>query len=632
VFANDSGLVWAKASNGSCATTDTIHIKTRSIPTLNLGRDSILCQGDSITLLAKTSTSKLYLWSDLSQDSFLQVKSTGLYWARIKDTMCLSLRDSIKITFQSKVPFSLGKDTSFCQGGSFLLVANLSGAKTWEWKDNSTASTYSAKNAGTQWVTVSNGTCVYSDTINLATYSIPSFSLGKDTILCKGATLNPISSAFPNTEYTWMGTSKGFNYSITTAGKYYVDLVDLPKKVCKTSDTINVTFQNPVKINLGKDTTLCLGQTIDLTVAQYGFKSFKWWDGNVNASTRKNNPALNSPAPHWVEGNTGVCISRDSIFIDYFLPLTINLGPDIDLCDNATKDFDITDPNASQYQWLTMTGTTLATSPKYTATDPGGFYIGMVSNGSCSKKDTVEVTYFTTPIVDLGPDIDICDDEPISLLDASTSGAASYLWVTGETTPVIAPSQKSKFEYWVKATNGICSASDSVWVYFTSSPELSFGFEDSVFCDAPNLSYDFTLPNTTFRWMDGFDQPIRKIKVSGEYWVVAENNCNSDSAYVSIKIDETGCRLYFPTGFSPNTDGRNDVWRPVGQVIEWVDLIVYNRWGEIIYKGNPSLGWNGTVNGVPVPDGLYPVSVSYRKSTNGYPRLYVKTIVLTVIK
>ena len=632
-YAKKSGTIWVRAENKpGCYTYDTVVVATRAIPTLNIGKDTLLCLGDSVTLSAKTTTSKSYLWKGLTTDSILKVKATGLYWARIKDTMCYSTRDTVNVTFQSKASFSLGKDTSFCAGGFYLVNAALAGTKTWKWKDNSTLSTYKATTAGKQWVTVSNGTCEVSDTIDIKTYSIPAFTLGNDTTLCNGITFNAISSTLNNVEYTWMGSTVNYSYPITTTGKYYVDLRDLPKKVCKTSDTIKVTFQSPVKINLGRDTILCVNQNIDLNVAKYAFKSYKWWDNATAPGIRKN--ATPAGGIHWVEGDDGICKSRDSIKVTYRPELFIpSLGADMQLCDNATWPLDITATNATVYEWETLIGAQLATTAKYTVNNPGGSFVGIISDGTCFKKDTVVIIYQATPIVNLGADIDVCNGVSPTL-DASSAAALSYTWNTGASTPSISAPNQPKTLYWVKASNGTCTKGDSIWVYFSIPPVVDFGFTDSVFCESPNLSYDFSFyaDNTTFTWLDGYNLPTRKIKTPGLWGVIAENRCGADTATVNITIDELGCQLHFPSVFSPNGDNINDVWKPMGQVLEWVELVVYNRWGEIIYKGDPNKGWNGKSGDTIVPDGVYPMTISYRKTTGGYPRLFVKNMILTVLR
>ena len=633
VYAKKQGNVWVGVANGSCYAYDTIFIKVRNLPTLFVGNDTILCQGDSVILKAKTtSTTKIFQWSNSSTDSVLKVKTTGIYWATVKDTMCTSLRDSVRVTVQNKLTLNLGKDTFICKGGSYLINAPVTGGVSWLWHDNTKATTFLAKTAGKKYVKVTSAACEVSDTINIGEISLPPFSLGRDTILCVGATYDIIQAPVAGVEFTWMGTVKNYSYPIKTTGKYYVDLRDLPKKVCKSSDTVLVTFNPGTKINLGNDTLLCVGQTTNLNAAKYAFKSYRWWDGATTPGIRAS--ATPPAGIHWLEGNDGICVTRDSIKITYRPELFIpSLGPDLQLCDNATKDLDITAANATLYDWRTLTGMPLAFTAKYTVNNPGGTFCGTISDGFCWKRDTITITYKTTPIVNLGLDIDVCDGA-LPTLNASSAAAEAYIWSTGATTSSIVAVNMPKTVYWVDASNGNCVKRDDIMVSFSIPPVLDFGFTDSVFCEAPNLNYDFSFwaANTTFTWQDGYNLPTRKIKLPGSYWVAAQNACGTDTARVNIKVDELGCRLYFPTAFSPNGDGINDFWKPQGQVIEWVELVIYDRWGEIIYKGDPIKGWDGAVRDKIVPDGVYPAIISYRQASGGYPRLFVKSFLITILK
>lgn len=637
IWAKDTGIVWLKASNGNCSSYDTMYIKHSLRPQFSIGPDSLLCVGDSLQLSAKTQFSKSYLWSTSQTDSAIRVKTTGIYWARIKDTLCYSKYDSVNVTFQTKLSFDIGKDTFICKGGSFVINAAFSGIKTWKWHDNSSKSTFTATTAGKKWVDVTNGTCKASDTLEIFEKSIPPFTLGNDTTLCKGQTFDPLSSVLNNIEYTWMGITVTTAFPITNTGKYWVDLRDVPKKVCLVSDTINVTFKNATVINLGNDTSLCKNQSIDLNVAKYSFKKFRWWDANTTSGIRKTSYSPGT-TKYWVEGDDGICKSSDTIKVTYRVPLTLSLGSDVNLCDNATKDYDLSSTaGAVQFEWLTGTGTSLTNMPKYTITTPGGTYIGKVSDGFCPVYDTVKVLYKTTPVVNLGLDIDVCDDVPNPVvLDASAAAAETYLWNTGANTPSINVSAPDA-TYWVKTSNGNCQSGDTISVTYQFDPEtnpiMDFGFSDSMFCNDPRITFNFTSPNTSYLWQDGYSSSTREITQPGLYWVVATNKCGSDSFSVLITIDENGCRLVFPTAFSPNDDGTNDMWMPRGQVIEWVELLIFNRWGEIIYKGDPAKGWDGkSSRGEIVPDGAYPTVISYRRDNGGYARMYVQKMLIHVIK
>ena len=79
-----------------------------------------------------------------------------------------------------------------------------------------------------------------------------------------------------------------------------------------------------------------------------------------------------------------------------------------------------------------------------------------------------------------------------------------------------------------------------------------------------------------------------------------------DSATVTITVDDS-LNGSIPNAFSPNNDGLNDVFRPIGAKFQrLVDFRIYNRWGQqIFYSNSIDKGWDGTFNGVPQDVGEY---------------------------
>ena len=66
--------------------------------------------------------------------------------------------------------------------------------------------------------------------------------------------------------------------------------------------------------------------------------------------------------------------------------------------------------------------------------------------------------------------------------------------------------------------------------------------------------------------------------------------------------------LYVPNAFTPNNDGLNDAFEIIGRQIESFELVIYNRWGDVVYS-TTSLedSWMGNINGGDyfAPDGMY---------------------------
>lgn len=61
-----------------------------------------------------------------------------------------------------------------------------------------------------------------------------------------------------------------------------------------------------------------------------------------------------------------------------------------------------------------------------------------------------------------------------------------------------------------------------------------------------------------------------------------------------------------PNAFTPNGDGKNDVFYVNAYGVDLMDFRVFNRFGQLIFESaNPSFGWDGTFKGVPQPMDAY---------------------------
>jgi gliding motility-associated-like protein len=97
---------------------------------------------------------------------------------------------------------------------------------------------------------------------------------------------------------------------------------------------------------------------------------------------------------------------------------------------------------------------------------------------------------------------------------------------------------------------------------------------------------------------------------SGNYLVcltaTSSNGCVDTICHLVI-IDEV-FSLYVPNAFTPDGDGTNDIFYPVikGYNPEYFDLMIFNRWGELIYQtDNAANGWDGTHKGTKAKSDVY---------------------------
>jgi gliding motility-associated-like protein len=108
------------------------------------------------------------------------------------------------------------------------------------------------------------------------------------------------------------------------------------------------------------------------------------------------------------------------------------------------------------------------------------------------------------------------------------------------------------------------------------------------------------------------------------YYVTAEdsNHCQV-SAQIYISVVGTDLpEFIMPTAFSPNDDGKNDIYRPViktNGTFEILAFQIYDRWGEMVFDKNVTgtSGWDGTYKNTKQPIGVYVYFINVKTSAGG---------------
>ena len=113
--------------------------------------------------------------------------------------------------------------------------------------------------------------------------------------------------------------------------------------------------------------------------------------------------------------------------------------------------------------------------------------------------------------------------------------------------------------------------------------------------------------------------------------VVASDGCQA-SGTIAVKVF---IPLSIPNAFTPNGDGRNDVFYVAGgpEGSRLADFSIYNRWGQKVFQvhdcptGDPAYGWNGRINGQAAVAGTYVYS-AVLVVAGGVRRAYQGTVIL----
>ena len=110
---------------------------------------------------------------------------------------------------------------------------------------------------------------------------------------------------------------------------------------------------------------------------------------------------------------------------------------------------------------------------------------------------------------------------------------------------------------------------------------------------------------STYLWQDSSTVSQYIVRHGGVYAVTVTNSCGT--ARAKITINEDNCTVYFPSAFTPNNDGINDVFRILHAYnLQYYHLLIFNRWGQKLFETQDYLkGWDGKNFGRKADSGTY---------------------------
>ena len=186
-------------ANG-CVATDAINVSYASPSAVDLGPDSTICQGTTITLNA-TLPGASYLWSTGAVTPTIQVGTAGNVSVTVTQGSC-SVSDAVDILVATLPSVALGSDTTLCPGEQVVLNAAGPGL-SYLWSTGAVTPSITVTSAGTYDVTVTNGAfCTASDAINVAYASPSSVEFGPNITLCQGENV-VFDATLPGASYLW---------------------------------------------------------------------------------------------------------------------------------------------------------------------------------------------------------------------------------------------------------------------------------------------------------------------------------------------------------------------------------------------------------------------------------------------
>jgi hypothetical protein len=353
-----------------------------------LGADLNLCP-DQFPYLLHTNPLGLinYQWSTGDSTENIFLNQDGQY-ILIANSQCHTMIDTILVNALIAPELQLGNDTVLCNNQSMVLQANA--AQNYLWSTNETSQNITVNQTGNYSVniTYSNG-CSVSDTISITAYNPMNYSLnlGNDTAYCQ--TDFPIQLQTNNLlfdTYLW-NTGSATNTALAfSAGNYFLSA----NYICGTvTDTINLTLApNPI-LNLGNDTTLCIGQQITLNAGNHN--SYTWNNQSIAPAITVNQTGNYSVTV----SNALNCIASDNIQVN-FVQETAQLLPNDTALYASAFPYTINLSNQySNYQSSQLTINNL----QLTINNEGTYSLTAIDNYGCLVSDSINIKLKTFELI-----------------------------------------------------------------------------------------------------------------------------------------------------------------------------------------------------------------------------------------
>ncbi|MEX0966322.1 MAG: gliding motility-associated C-terminal domain-containing protein [Bacteroidia bacterium] len=594
IWVNETDTYWVRVKTAECTYFDSLNVTFYHDSLINLGSDTLICPGDSITLTVDSSDIN-YLWSTSETTQSITVKDSGVYYVDAYFPHGCVISDTVRVNIFNTSSLFLGPDTIICKGDSITLSPGNFSSYTWSTGD--TSETITIDSPGTYWVSVTIGNCMATDSVVIGQTGDLNINLGNDTSICPGDSLI-LSVDTPGLTYLWSTNNILDSITVKDSGLVWVQVTD--GVGCSASDTIRVTLV-PSSITLGNDTTICDGDSIALTPGN-GFTTYSW-------STGQNSDTIYAKVADtfWVEVVSGGCTFRDTVVISIAPQLQLGIGSDTLLCAGETVVLTV-NPAALSYSWSSSSLDTNSISVSV----PDTYSVMATYGNGCLAYDTIIVAIASMDSLSLGPDTTLCDNSSLTL---DPGPFPTIIWQDSLVQRIFPVDQSGTYHVMVTDSIG-CTYRDTIEVGIFD--ESAFSQPQTIeICQGSSVTLSLpALPGITYNWEGGEQGDDFTVFNEGVYTVttVACGKTLSKEYNINVAVEE-GNFYYIPNAFSPILDDAiNDrfgiiVDTDILNVLEF-KMLITNRWGEILYTTTDiEKHWDGKRDGRTVPPGVFVYSI-----------------------
>jgi gliding motility-associated-like protein len=564
-----------------------------------------------------------YQWSTGQQSDSVGQLGPGTYYVTLTDANQCSTTDSITIGGPTAITIQLATTAISCNGGSdgsiSTTVTGGTSPYTFNWSSGQATQNIQNLQSGAYTITVTDSKgCAQTASDMLNDPMAIQTTVVKTDIACNGGNTGTASvtatGGTPPYNYIWTtgATTSGINN--LGIGQYKVTVTD--NKGCQKTDSVIIQQQSGMTVGITSTGVSCFGGndgTATATVSggnpPYGYL---WSTGGTTATIGQlaaGNYLLT------VTDNTG-CKAIQSVTVSGPTKITITLTVANISC-YGKQDGSITTSvqgGAGNYTYAWDNGqatsniNALSAGPYgLTVTDAKGCTAG--TSATVTQPAEITITGTATGITCNGD-----EDGRISAQAQNGSPPYQYQWPGGPVGQQIAGLRPGNYILTVTDGKG-CTKTKGFTVAGAQPINVDAGAAIAISSGSTAQLNATVQPtgNYTYSWQPPatLDNPQQKSPVASPssttiYTVTATNanGCNGSDT-VRVNVYEK-FNAWVPNAFTPNGDGKNDVFRVETGAYTSFRLRIFNRWGEMVFESQShGQAWNGRMEGQNAPIDTY---------------------------
>jgi len=635
---SSTGTYWAHVLAGGCMLSDTIVVTVGTTGSLNLGNDTTICSGNTVSLNATTVGATSYLWQDNSTNPNYTVSQTGTYWSRVNTGSCVS-SDTIVITLNTPPAQSFNVNPAAVCAGQPVAVtytggSNAGASYTWNFNgatiiSGSGQGPYQVRwnNAGTMNVkldVVDNG-CTTTQVVQSFTVSLNVIAdAGPDVTVCSGGSVQLGAANTSGHIYQWtpslnlsaanISNPVYSSHNITANPVVTQYIVTESDNGCSNSDTVIVTL-NPVAattISASGAITFCAGNSVTLT-ADSVFVNYLWNNSNTSNSITVSQSGTFS---------MGALDANGCEYASNSIVVAVNPNPVLSLVSlNNESCFGFNDGSitvstgsgtpAYNYVWNTAQSTASISN-----LFAGSYAVTVYDANQCFDTSSFSITAATPFNLSVNSVNSVsCFGAADGSIDVSANGGSipyQFVWSNNNTGSSLTNIGAGIYQVTVSDANN-CTVDSSFSITEPAAVILQSLVFDSVRFSTEVVLAQPTGNNYTYQWSptqylscSDCASPVFSGVRTTEYHVNA-TDANGCSATATVMVNVIANKQVFvPNAFTPNGDGQNDKWLVSAAGAVYFNVMVFNRWGEKVFESNNlNEGWDGTYQSKSAYAGVY---------------------------